>query len=94
MKTYITKYKTLCTTNTKVLNDLVYPQRVHWIPELYAKVKTGLSYVPHEMANRVATKEMVDYVKANPVDGKTGFLLAAGSQGWARPHCQRPSTAS
>jgi 3-oxoacyl-[acyl-carrier-protein] synthase II len=83
MKIYITKYKTLCTKETKVLGDLVYPQRVHWMPELYARVKTGLSYVPHEMANRVATKEMVDYVKANPVVGKTGFLLAAGSQGWA-----------
>ena len=83
MKIYITKYKTLCTKETKVLGDLVYPQRVHWMPELYTRVKTGLSYVPHEMANRVATKEMVDYVKSNPVEGKTGFLLAAGSQGWA-----------
>lgn len=83
MKTYLTKYKTLSTTNTKVLGDLIYPQRVHWMPELYARVKTGLSYVPHEMANRVATQDLVDYVKSNPVDGKTAFLLAAGSQGWA-----------
>lgn len=83
MKTYLTKYKTLSTTNTKVLSDLIYPQRVHWMPELYARVKTGLSYVPHEMANRVATQDLVDYVKSNPVDGKTAFLLAAGSQGWA-----------
>lgn len=83
MKTYLTKYKTLSTTNTKVLSDLIYPQRVHWMPELYARVKTGLSYVPHEMANRVATQDLVNYVKSNPVDGKTAFLLAAGSQGWA-----------
>ena len=83
MKTYLTKYKTLSTTSTTVLADLVYPQRVHWMPELYAKVKTGMSYVPHEMANRVATKEIVDYVRDNPVYGKTAFLLAGGSQGWA-----------
>jgi 3-oxoacyl-(acyl-carrier-protein) synthase len=83
MKTYLTKYKTLSTTDTKVLSDLIYPQRVHWMPELYNRVKTGMSYVPHEMANRVATKEMVDYVKDNPVYGKTAFLLAGGSQGWA-----------
>ena len=83
MKTYLTKYKTLSTTDTKVLSDLIYPQRVHWTPELYNRVKTGMSYVPHEMANRVATKEMVDYVKDNPVYGKTAFLLAGGSQGWA-----------
>lgn len=83
MRTYLTKYKTLSTTNTTVLEDLIYPQRVHWMPELYAKVKTGMSYVPHEMANRVATKEIVDYVRDNPVYGKTAFLLAGGSQGWA-----------
>jgi 3-oxoacyl-(acyl-carrier-protein) synthase len=83
MKTYLTKYKTLSTTDTTVLSDLVYPQRIHWMPELYARVKTGLSYVPHEMANRVATKEIVDYVRDNPVYGKTAFLLAGGSQGWA-----------
>jgi len=83
MKTYLTKYKTLSTTNTTVLEDLIYPQRVHWMPELYTKVKTVMSYVPHEMANRVATKEIVDYVRDNPVYGKTAFLLAGGSQGWA-----------
>lgn len=83
MRAYLTKYKTLSTPDTTVLSDLIYPQRVHWMPELYARVKTGMSYVPHEMANRVATKEIVDYVRDNPVYGKTAFLLAAGSQGWA-----------
>jgi 3-oxoacyl-(acyl-carrier-protein) synthase len=83
MKIYLTKYNTLSTTNTKVLEDLKYPQRVHWIPELYAKVKTGFSYVPHEAAYRVITKELIEYVKNNPVAGKTGFILAGGSQGWA-----------
>lgn len=83
MKAYLTQYNTISTKETKVLTDLVYPQRVHWMPELYARVKTGMSYVPHEMANRIVTKELVEYVKNNPVDGKTGFLLAAGSQGWA-----------
>jgi 3-oxoacyl-(acyl-carrier-protein) synthase len=83
MKTYLTKYKTLSTQETKVFTDVIYPQRVHWMPELYARVKTGLSYVPHEMANRVATKEIRDYVIDNPVYGKTAFILAGGSQGWA-----------
>jgi 3-oxoacyl-(acyl-carrier-protein) synthase len=83
MRTFVTKYNTLCTTNTKELTDLIYPQRVHWMPELFAKVHTGLAYVPHEMANKIVTKELVDYVKNNPVNGKTAFLLAGGSQGWA-----------
>ena len=83
MRTFVTKYNTLCTTNTKELTDLIYPQRVHWMPELFAKVHTGLAYVPHEMANKIVTKELVGYVKNNPVNGKTAFLLAGGSQGWA-----------
>ena len=83
MRTYLTKYKTLSTPDTKLCLDVIYPQRIHWMPELYARVKTGLSYVPHEMANRVATKEIVDYVRENRVDGKTAFILAGGSQGWA-----------
>lgn len=83
MKAYLVKYNTLCTENTHVLDDLMYPQRVHWMPELHARTHTGLSYVPHEMVNRIVTKELTEYVRDNPVDGKTAFLLAAGSQGWA-----------
>jgi 3-oxoacyl-(acyl-carrier-protein) synthase len=83
MKIYLTKYNTLSTTNTKILTDLRYPQRVHWIPELYSRVKTGFAYVPHEAAYKIITKELIDYVKNNPVNGKTGFILAGGSQSWA-----------
>lgn len=83
MRTYLTKYNTLSTRETSIITDTVYPQRHHRILDLHAKVKTGMSYVPHEMANRIVTKELVEYVQSNPVMGKTGFLLAAGSQGWA-----------
>lgn len=83
MKTYLTQYKTVCTTETRLIENITYPQRMHWIPEVFSRVQSGLSYVPHELVNKVVVKEIVDYVKDNPVDGKTAFLLAAGSQGWA-----------
>jgi len=83
MKIYLTKYNTLSTTNTRVIEDLKYPQRVHWIPELFSKVHSGFVYVPHEAAYKIITRELLDYVKDNPVAGKTGFILAGGSQGWA-----------
>lgn len=83
MKIYLTQYKTVCSRETTLFTDVVYPQRVHFIPQSMAKVKTGFSYVPHEVANMVVTKDVIDYVKNNPVSGKTGFLLAGGSQGWA-----------
>lgn len=83
MKTYLTKYNTLSTEYSEMLNDVAYPQRVHWFPDSYDRVETGLVYVPHVLAGRVITQEIVDYVKNNPVEGRTGFILAGGSQGWA-----------
>ena len=83
MKTYLTQYNTLSTEYSEILEDVAYPQRVHWFPESYDRVETGLVYVPHVLAGRVVTQELIEYVKNNPVDGKTGFILAGGSQGWA-----------
>lgn len=83
MKTYLTKYNTLSTEYSEMLDDIAHPQRVHWFPDSYDRVETGLVYVPHVLASRVITQELIDYVKNNPVEGKTGFILAGGSQGWA-----------
>lgn len=83
MKIYLTKYKTASTTHSEMMNQLASPQRAFWFPETYDRVKSGMFYVPHVLANKVVTEEMVNYVKQNPVSGKTGFILAGGSQGWA-----------
>lgn len=83
MKIYLSKYKTASTTHSEMMNQLASPQRAFWFPETYDRVKTGMFYVPHVLANKVVTEEMVNYVKQNPVSGKTGFILAGGSQGWA-----------
>jgi 3-oxoacyl-(acyl-carrier-protein) synthase len=66
-----------------MMNQLASPQRAFWFPETYDRVKSGMFYVPHVLANKVVTEEMVNYVKQNRVSGKTGFILAGGSQGWA-----------
>jgi 3-oxoacyl-(acyl-carrier-protein) synthase len=83
MKIYLSKYKTASTTHSEMMNQLASPQRAFWFPETYDRVKSGMFYVPHVLANKVVTEEMVNYVKQNPVSGKTGFILAGGSQGWA-----------
>lgn len=83
MRAFLTKHKSLSTRETRVLSDIQFPQRAHFISKLYDRVKTGLAYVPHEASYAVATSDIVDYVHNNPVDGKTGFLFAAGSQSWA-----------
>jgi 3-oxoacyl-(acyl-carrier-protein) synthase len=83
MKIFLTKYNTVSTTDTEVLEDIEYPQRVHWFPETYNKIESGLFYVPHRLAEKVITKDFVDFVKNRPVHGKSAFILAGGSQNWA-----------
>lgn len=80
---FLTDYRTACSTHTDVIEDNAYPQRVHWFPETYERVKTGMVYPAHVLTNMVVTQEMINHVKNNPIKGKTGFILAAGSQGWA-----------
>ena len=80
---YVAHYRHAASTYSEVIEDNVYPQRVHWFPETYARVKSGMVYPAHELANKVLDPELVAYVRENPVPGKTGFILAAGSQGWA-----------
>jgi 3-oxoacyl-(acyl-carrier-protein) synthase len=80
---YMTHCVTASTTESTVYEDIAYPQRVHIFPETYSRIKSGMSYPPHVMFNKVITSEVVEYVKNNPVKGKTAFLFAAGSQGWS-----------
>jgi len=79
---YMTQCATLSTENLIDVDDITYPQKAYVIPETYARAKTGLVYPPHKAFDRVIKKEIVDYVVNNPVKGKTGFIFAAGSQGW------------
>ena len=80
---YMTHSTTACTTETTVYDDIAFPQRVHIFPETYSRAKSGMSYPPHNMFGRVITSEALEYIRNNPVKGKTAFLFAAGSQGWA-----------
>ena len=80
---YLSRYATASTAHTDVILDHPYPQRVHWFPETYERAKTGMVYPAHVLANKVITPELLAYVSDNPVAGKTGFILAGGSQGWA-----------
>lgn len=71
-------YRTACATSVEMLEDIVYPQRVHWIPETYARTKTGMVYVPHKLAERVLDAKLATYLRENPV-GKTAFIFAGGN---------------
>ena len=78
---WLTDYRTLSTQDTKLLEDLPYPQRVHMVPESYRRTETGLVYPPHKLADRVLDPLLVADVRART--GKTGFILASGNSHFA-----------
>jgi len=80
---YLTHHRGVGSTHTDVIDDHPFPQRVHWFPETYENAKSGLVYPAHVLANKVLDPDLIAYVRDNPTSGKTGFILAAGSQGWA-----------
>lgn len=82
MNIYLTDYKTASTNNIELLDDIVYPQRVHWFPETYARVKSGLFYAPHKLADKVLDAEIIRKIKEHKI-GKTAFILAGGNAHFA-----------
>jgi len=78
---YLTDYRTASTENTELFENIVYPQKVHWFPELYARAKTGLSYPPHKLVEKLLDEEFL--TKFRQKSGKTALILAAGNANFA-----------
>lgn len=81
MNIYLTDYRTASTTQTEMMEDIDYPQRVHWFPETYSKTKTGLVYAPHKLAEKVLDPELLANLRER--SGKTAFILASGNSNFA-----------
>lgn len=78
---YLTDYRTASTTHAELIDELQYPQKVHWFPDTYARKDTGLVYAPHKLAEKVLDAELLKRLKENPV--KTAFILASGNSHFA-----------
>jgi 3-oxoacyl-(acyl-carrier-protein) synthase len=78
---YLTDYRTASTTHVELIDELQYPQKVHWFPDTYARKDTGLVYAPHKLAEKVLDPELLKKLKDNPV--KTAFILASGNSHFA-----------
>jgi 3-oxoacyl-(acyl-carrier-protein) synthase len=78
----LTHYHSAYATNTELFDDIKYPQRVHWIPETYNKVKTGLHYPPHKLAHMALDQDTANAIRDTP-SKKTAFLLAGGNAHFA-----------
>jgi len=79
---YLTQCRTACTTEKKLIDDIPFPQHAHIIQSTFRRAKTGLKYPPHILLESLIDEELRGYVTDNPVQGKTGFIFAAGNQGW------------
>ena len=75
---YLSDYRLAYTTETKLLEDIKFPQVVNMFPESYEKVKTGLFYVPHRIADKVLDRDLATQLRADP-EAKTAFILAGGN---------------
>lgn len=83
MSLYLTHDSTVYSTKTELFDDIIHPQRVHWLPETYQKAKTGFTYAPHILADKVLHPEKISWIRENPSIGKTAFILAGGNQHFA-----------
>ena len=75
---YLSEYRLAFTTITKLLEDIRHPQVVNWFPESYEKVKTGLFYPPHKVADKVIDQALAKTLRED-TQAKTAFILAAGN---------------
>ncbi len=78
----LTHYHTAYSTQTELFDDIRFPQRVHWLPETYNKVQTGLHYPPHKLAHMALDQGTVNLLRDTP-SKKTAFLLAGGNAHFA-----------
>ncbi len=82
MRIFLTESKYCCTTETEVYEDHNFPQKIHWFPESYARVKTGLFNPAHTIAEKVLDPNLLNLLRQTQT-GKTAFLLASGNSNFA-----------
>jgi 3-oxoacyl-(acyl-carrier-protein) synthase len=89
---YLTNYRTAASTHVDLLDDIDYPQKVHWFPDTYKRVSSGLFYAPHKLAEKVLDSELVKHLRENKV-GKTAFIFASGNSHLAGigPRIKKPT---
>ena len=81
MKIFLTDYRTAWSSNVKLIGDIKYPQSVHLFEDTYKRIATGLSYVPHKVAEKVLDPVLCESLRQE--DCKTAFILASGNSHFA-----------
>lgn len=82
MRIFLTESRTASTEDTTLITDHTYPQKVHYFPETYKRVKTGLIYPAHAVAEKVLDPALMKLLQDTQT-GKTAFILASGNANFA-----------
>lgn len=77
MRIFLTDYRTAWSDTVKTVGDIKYPQAVHVFEDTYKRISTGLTYVPHKVAEKVLDPVLCESLRKQ--DCKTAFILAAGN---------------
>lgn len=78
---YLTDYRLICNDTAELLEGILYPQKVHRIPDLWKGAKLGVSYVPHKLTDKVLDPTLLKGLRDR--EAKTAFILAAGNTQFA-----------
>ena len=82
MRIFLTESRTASTEETTLIADHTFPQKVHYFPESYNRVKTGLVYPAHVVAQKVLDPALLQLLRETQT-GKTAFIMAAGNANFA-----------
>ncbi len=77
----MTDYRTAWSDTVKPLTDIRYPQSVHLFENCFERLKLGVNYVPHRVAEKVLDPDFCKKLRDSKV--KTGFILASGNSHFA-----------
>jgi 3-oxoacyl-(acyl-carrier-protein) synthase len=81
MTIFLTDYRIAATDNIKFIDDVKFPQEVHIFEDSYNRVKLGLNYPPHRIAERVLDLKLAEQLKQE--DCRSAFILASGNSHFA-----------
>jgi 3-oxoacyl-(acyl-carrier-protein) synthase len=80
MRIFLTVHACAAAAQPALIEDVAFPQYVHWFEDTYARVTSGLHYPPHRVAQRVLTPEVGEAARAAARQpGRSAFLLAGGN---------------
>lgn len=77
----LTAFNYVSTESIDLIEEVGFPQYVHWFPDSYSRVRTGLHYPPQRILQKVLTENLLSTLRsATAQEGRTALILAGGNQ--------------